>query len=146
MKGRAPSQAGSLQLGLKTRAAERRASRAAPPEIDKGRALGGRVHALVRFPIFRPTTYARCAAGDIQPPSRFPPLSCHDATPYATDLRRLNHTLCSSLRHDIIINVIPFLNQESNARHHPRPYSRLMRGALMGRRVHAVVMLRLMIG
>ena len=31
----------------------------------------------------------------------------------------------------------------SNARHHPRPYTTCMRSTLQGRRVHAVVMLRL---
>ena len=39
---------------------------------------------------------------------------------------------------DIFTHIAPDF-EAPNARHHPRPCSRFMRGTLMGRRVHAVV-------
>ncbi len=98
---------------------------------------------LLASATLRPITYLRSAAGDIQPPSRLPLLPCPAAMPSATGLRGIYNTAHYSRRLAIFDRLIPSLYQESNARHHPRPYSTFMRGTLMGRRVHAVVRLRL---
>jgi len=102
--------------------------------------VGGRVHALVRL---------RPSLAYLPPPALFA-LTCiqrhapRHPPPRGQPLRngrpRCERGVSPPVARALSISSDLISQQQSNARHHPRPYSTCMTGTVMGRRVHAVVM------
>jgi len=110
---------------------------------DDIHAESGRVDAVVRLraslaqppPPHRPRHH----------PTRASPAGGETITPHKAGITRGAHIKPSALHttsYDSQGEGHWLFNQQSNARHHPRPHSTIMRGSVAGRRVHAVVRLR----